>query len=386
MKEEALIRVLQYFYPTARYAAVAPIAAGRLEGEADQQTYVYASLYDHKVGSQMRPIGDQLVVINNTYLSSFAYNVALCHLVGAANKLSPGDLTRLYRHNFKKFFAEQVVYHQNVLVGRAWLIETILYEQDLMRDAFAGVLTHALEEQASQIASLASGVISYHELTHYFEARSPDFDAQYRAEVGNTFEDLDEEVLRRGGSELRTEFRCDLTATRLHLGLPSVFARADLFRVLLFVFYVLADLAALTESAKKTAEAAVAEEGHIDLLSAEPPQHAFGFQVARDPGFDLRVDAQERALLRLAEQEGIALFDENAPFALTPGTRALLRAAQDSIGDLEAAPVQGLSGTDSLRRGLAQILAESLKGCDAGVEFLLWRSKKFNLAGKMRFE
>jgi hypothetical protein len=83
-----------------------------------------------------------------------------------------------------------------VLVGRAWLIETILYEQDLMKNAFAGVLNHALEEQAGQIASLASGIISYHELTHYFEARSPAFDAQYRAEVGNTFEDLDEEVLR----------------------------------------------------------------------------------------------------------------------------------------------------------------------------------------------
>jgi hypothetical protein len=386
MKEEALLQVIQFFYPTARYVAVAPVAAGRLEGEEDQQSYVYASLYDHKVGSQMRPIGDHLVVINNTYISSFAYNVALCHLVGSARRLSPGDLARLYRHNFKKFFAEQVAYLQNVLVGRAWLIETILYEQDLMKDAFAGVLNHALEEQAGQIASLASGIISYHELTHYFEARSPAFDAQYRAEVVNTFEDLDEEVLRLGGVELRTEFRCDLAATRLSLDLPSAFARADLFRVLLFVFYVLADLAALTESAKETAAAAAAEEGYIDLLSAEPPQHAFGFKITRDRGFDVRVDAQERALARLAEQEGIALFDENASFPLTPSTRALLRAAQDSIGDIEEAPVQGLSGTDRLRRGLAQILAESLKGCDAGVEFLLWRSKKFNLAGKLRFE
>jgi hypothetical protein len=128
MKEEALLQVIQFFYPTARYVAVAPVAAGRLEGEEDQQSYVYASLYDHKVGSQMRPIGDHLVVINNTYISSFAYNVALCHLVGSARRLSPGDLARLYRHNFKKFFAEQVAYLQNVLVGRAWLIETTLYE------------------------------------------------------------------------------------------------------------------------------------------------------------------------------------------------------------------------------------------------------------------
>ena len=386
MNEDALRQVIQFFYSTARHVAVAPVAAGRLDGEADEQSYVYASLYDHKVGSQMRPIGDQLVVISNTYTASFAYNLALCHLVGTAKKLNPGDLTRLYRHNFKKFFAEQVVYRQNVLVGRAWLIETILYEQDLMRNAFAGVLTHGLEEQAKQIASLASGIISYHELTHYFEARLPTFDAQYRAEVGSGFADLDEEVLRRGGPELRTEFRCDLAAVRLSLGPPSIFTRADLFRVLLFVFYVLADLAALTRSAEETAEAALAEESYIDLLSAEPPHHAFEFKIERDRDFDLRVDLQERALRRLAEQEGLALFDEGALFSLTPNTRTLLKAAQDSIGDLEDDQVQGLSGTDRLRRGLAQILAESLKGSAAGVEFLLWRSKKFNPAGDMRFE
>ncbi|HSU82524.1 MAG TPA: hypothetical protein VLR69_08895 [Thermoanaerobaculia bacterium] len=385
MDDQKLLRIIRLLYPSARYTALAPIAAGQMEGEEAEQSFVYVSLYDHKIGSQTRPIGDKLVIINNTYLSSFAYNVGLCHLVGAAKGMSAGELARLYRHNFKKFFAEQVIYARNVLIGRSLLIETILYEQDLMVSAFAGVVTSGLEEKARQIAALASGTVSYHELMHYFEARDPQFDTRYRTEVGNDFEDIEAEALRLGGAGLRTEFRCDLAATRVNLDQQTSFSRADLLRVQLFVFYVLAELVSLTKSAAATAAAAVEEEAYIDLSSAEPPQHAFVFQIGRDPDFDARVDAQEKILARIAQGEGLTLFGDGAGFPLTSGTRAILQEAQGSIGDIDDTPAQGLTGTDKLRRGLAQILSESLKGCDQGVDFLLWRSKKFNLAGDLKF-
>jgi hypothetical protein len=385
MDDQELLRIVRLLHPSARYTALAPIAAGQLEGEETGQSFAYVSLYDHKVGSQTRPIGDRLVIINNTYLSSFAYNVGLCHLIGAASGMSVEDLARLYRHNFKKFFAEQVVYLRNVLIGRSLLIETILYEQDLMVRAFAGVVAGGFEEKGRQIAELASGIVSYHELMHYFEARDPRFETGYRTEVGNGFEDIEEEVFRLGGSGLRTEFRCDLAATRINLRQPTIFPRADLLRLQLFSFYVLAELVSLTKSAVATAAAAVDEEAYIDLASAEPPQHAFVFKIGRDGDFDARVDAQEKVLARIAEQEGIALFADASGFPLTRQTRSLLQAAQGSIGDVDDAPPQGLTGTDAQRRGLAQILSESLKGSDEGVDFLLWRSKKFNLAGELKF-
>ena len=386
MDDDRLLRIVGLLYPSARYVALAPIAAGRLDGEEAEQSFVYVSLYDHKIGSQMRPLGDKLIIVNNTYLSSFAYNMGLCHLVGAARGLGTDDLARLYRHNFKKFFAEQVVHLRNVLIGRALLIETILYEQDLMRSAFSDVVTKGLEEQGKQIASLASGTVSYHELMHYFEVRNPRFETEYQDEIGKGFEDIEAEVFRLGGTALRTEFRCDLAATKINLRQPTVFLRPDLLRVQLFAFYVLAELVSLTKSAAATAAAAVEEEAYIELSSAEPPQHAFTFELDRDREFDARVDAQQSVLARIAGQEGLTLFDASAGFPLTPETRALLQAAQGSIGDVDDAPPQGLRGTDSLRRGLAQILAESLQGCDKGAAFLLWRSKKFHRAGELRFD
>jgi hypothetical protein len=380
-----LLKVIQLLYPTARHVAIAPIGAGQMETETSEQSFVLATLYDHKVGSQMRPIAGRFVIISNTYLASHAYNIGMCHLVGTKRLTGREAMARLYRHNFKKFFAEQILYRQNVLIGRALLAETILYEQDLMRESFFHVVKLGLEAQATEISRLASETVSHHELAHYFETRTPDFGSQYQAQTGLGFEDIDEDVFNRGGAKLRTEFRCDVIAATSNLAGQTVFEKGDLLRGQLFVFYVLAELVSLTKSAMATAEAGIAEEVRIDLSSAEPPREAFTFQLGRDLDFDVRVDAIERALIRLAEKEGTPLFDENAAFPLARETRTILQQAQQSIGELDESPIEGLTGTDALRRGLAQILAESLKGHDAGANFLLWRSKKFNQANNMRF-
>jgi hypothetical protein len=185
---------------------------------------------------------------------------------------------------------------------------------------------------------------------------------------------------------LRNEFRCDLVATQFNLRTQESFNAEDMFRAQLFVWYVLAELAALTKSAIITAESAVADEDLIDLSSAEPLHHAFACQIVRDEAFDIRVTALEMVLTRMAAKEGIVLFDAESAFPMARATRTALHSAQQSIVDISEEPIVGLMGTDAQRRGLAQILAESLKGHRAGADFLLWRSKKFNRANDLHFE
>jgi hypothetical protein len=43
----------------------------------------------------------------------------------------------LLAHNFKKFFAEQIYRQTNRIPSRALLLETLLYEQEMMVGVFA---------------------------------------------------------------------------------------------------------------------------------------------------------------------------------------------------------------------------------------------------------
>jgi hypothetical protein len=68
MKEEALLQVIQFSIRRLGMSLWRLLRRDGWRGKRISKA-MYASLYDHKVGSQMRPIDDHLVVINNTYIS-----------------------------------------------------------------------------------------------------------------------------------------------------------------------------------------------------------------------------------------------------------------------------------------------------------------------------
>ena len=160
--------------PRARFFQTSEVAAGRLSTEHEDQAFQYVALYEHRIGISVRPIGDHVFIISNGFLTSHAYNLALTWLW---RYRAPGPeragLGAALRHNYKKFFAECVLAHENRLIGRALLIETLMYEQDLMQPMFDAVAADpGLGQIASEIAQLMSSLAAQHELTHYWASFS----------------------------------------------------------------------------------------------------------------------------------------------------------------------------------------------------------------------
>jgi len=174
---KAVARLSSITPAKARFFRVGEVAAGRLEDELADQKFYYVSLYDHCIGMAFRRINGINFIISNTFLSSHAYNLALTFTWrqgGGAEARKDVRLAAL-RHNYKKFFAECVLRTRNRLIGRAMLLETILYEQDLVAPMFGAARSDPKwGEKARDIARLMTYLPSHHELVHYFKYRGGD--------------------------------------------------------------------------------------------------------------------------------------------------------------------------------------------------------------------
>jgi hypothetical protein len=124
----------------------------------------YISLYDEQIDANLIKTQRGLLLIHNTYLASFAYNLLLCWLYSAGVPLAEQDALRrdLLKHNFKKFFAEQLIHHGSSLFSRALFLETLLYEQKMMVPIFeARTRDPELDARARESAGLMSLILSY---------------------------------------------------------------------------------------------------------------------------------------------------------------------------------------------------------------------------------
>ena len=96
---------------------------------------IQCSIYDEALDAVLyrsKRLGQ--IVANNTYLSSFAYNIAVVWMSYGAQyeRLAAREeceLTSLLRYNLKKFFAEQLLNRTSSVFARAIFLETLLYEE-----------------------------------------------------------------------------------------------------------------------------------------------------------------------------------------------------------------------------------------------------------------
>jgi hypothetical protein len=366
----------------ARFVQFAEIDA-TADGE---EGFHYVSLYLHRIGNQFRVIDGEAFIISNGFLSSHAYNLALVHLFHAGG--DPAGRTAALKHNYKKFFAECVLGVRNCLMGRALLLETILFEQDLMKPLFASLEDNpGRSAAASEVATTMSMLLSQHELGHYQDRRSG---GRLRADAADAFGGRLEAMVARTeqahGPEPATELLCDGVAAWLSLTAdseaPAEDERLVRLRMIALGFLCFADLTALQKSADLTARASRGEDAGIRLGSEIRSKEAFGYTIVRDPAMDLRA----RAVVDLCEAEarsrGAELFGEDGRFPLPRSIAADLAAAFRTFAEEAPGPISGLTGTDLQRRQLVQLVAESLHGHEAGAEHLLWRSKQFSVGGQ----
>ncbi|MEO1748599.1 MAG: hypothetical protein AAFR27_08280, partial [Pseudomonadota bacterium] len=205
------------------------VEAGQLDDEQEAQQFIYAALYDHRLTNGFWPFGENgesKVIISNGFLGSHAYNNALVLLH------SDDDETIIQsrlRYNFKRFFAEVLLNEKNMLIGRAFLIEALAYEEPAMVTLFNDIKAdQQLNDTARQLALAMQGIISKHELAHYFMHRNAQetvakVASMFSGELGKRYQALleadgDQTISGAGFAE---EFLCDCMAAHLTINDPD---------------------------------------------------------------------------------------------------------------------------------------------------------------------
>ena len=378
--QRALAR-LKRLHPHARLWSEGEVEAGRVEGESEDQSFVAVFLYEHDITEHFRPLGGYKFIITNGFLASHAYNLALVWLQGQGDRAL--RRARL-RHNFKKFFAETMLHARDVMLGRALLLETLAYEQELMAPIFdAAKADPNLNERADTLASAMTGLAQHHELGHYFQGRSP---AEFASEVSGLLDgslapvvaDLRQRYAERDVEEVI----CDGLAA--HVGIhgigqnPSSDAElTERLRCTAFGLQVFYRLMNLRDSARLTAMEHPDDGATIDLGSEVRPKDQPVYSVGQRPEVQLRAAAITEVLDAFAKQRDFPLYGDDGGFPLSPEVWEDLDHAFEHFGDEAPPGTPAHHGCDSRGRGIMRLVAESLSQHPDGTEHLLWRSKTF---------
>lgn len=356
-------------------------------GQADGLPLHYVSLYAHIFGLSLVEAGGRLFIISNGFLASHAYNLALVMLHHGAR--GEAALLTALRHNFKKIYAECALYRGNCLIGRALLIETIAYEQDVMRPLFAAAASDpALGARARIISNVMAAIVGGHELGHYFERLDPAGWLDELAMLGDG--SLARLVVQRQQSvagKLAIETACDGVGAWSVWRADSDYAEAvpdqiDRLRLCAFAFLCFGELFSLQRSAWFAADQAKTEDQAIALGSERRTALQFSLPRGRDAAMDDRVGAMLGYFEAEAAKLGGALYGDDGFFPLRRGDAGVLRQAFETFDALAEDDPPGLGGTDLHRRGLAQMMGEALHGHPGGATHLLWRSKRFLQGGQ----
>ena len=330
-----------------------------------------AVLYDEQIDSNMLTTKNGTVIIENSYISSFAYNLFLCWLNHHRSSAPVHTLDSLLAHNFKKFLAEQIYRQRNCIFSRTLLLETLLFEQHIMVDLFAARDRDArLAADSEAAANLMFNALSIHELGHYLMATMPDTWSQILRREPEILGAMYERITVEYGPAMPGEFQCDAFAVLSclqeygdHVG--SKFA----LRALVFAFAAYAAM----YSARATAE------NLVPLLDAELPDKVEFSDISPMPHLDIRpnwaVDAGFVARARLvgelcqsiASRRGETLFGDEDPFPL-PRT---------IVNDLIDYVPRGFDCVNGNARKMSHLVARALHGHTAGMEYIYLRSKTF---------
>lgn len=334
------------------------------------------SIYDEAIDAVLyRSRKSGYIVANNTYLSSFAYNVAV---VWAAfgheyDRLAQGEecsLATLLRYNLKKFFAEQLLVRTDSIFARAIFLETLLYEERAMRPLFAAAENHTAEAVRHEFfGNFMSSILLFHEVGHMVQDAQADFETL-----------LLEELRRAAGGEfslpwksytepLQIEFRCDtfaiLSGRRLA---PAEMPQDFVLRVTAFAFAVCACMIGLEKSAAATARQ-YPGDGDADLLDDyRNILPGASFVMGKDEMGLARARSAAAVCEHLARADG----DGSELFA---GSEFPFR--PEIIDGLAAFTLNIVDVADREVRGLCELLARAFGGNPRGMRYLRLRSKVF---------
>jgi hypothetical protein len=361
--------------PTARFIHVTH-SSDWIDPAAELgEGFYIANLYDERVDANMLISKHGRILVQNTYVASFAYSMFLCWLYAHRHKgagISATDLDGLLAHNMKKFFAEQIYRATYRVPSRALLLETLLFEQQCMIPIFAEKNADTrLAADADWGAGLMAFVTTMHEMGHFYLAVKPAMWDELATLEPNAIGAMFERVANQSPLALATEFQCDVYAVVACL--RQYGEQGGVEMALRGVVFAYAAYAAMY-SAVATAQATAAlwdktSEETIDFQSIAPMPHVdYPFEWAFDSDFIRRAQLVTELCGRLAELRGVSLFGDNGPFSLPADINKKLLGYLEKVFDC----------SDDNARKMSNLVAQAMSGHDEGMEYLYLRSKTFS--------
>jgi len=371
MTEQYAQRIIGLTRPQAKFGGYAH-TDDFLDLEAEiGKGFFYVSLYDEHINANLIETPSGIILLDNTYLSSFAYNLALAwryeHQQG---HLESGKINPLIKHNFKKFFAEQLIHSYNNTFSRAVFLETLLYEQHLMIPVFeAAGNDPAWCGIGDGMATNMGNLVLFHELGHYYRKYKPEIYDEVIRQNAATVKPLLDFMDRTYNEAFKEEVRCDLLAlfSRLLLDGGGLAARTFFLRSAVLGFSAFAVLWSLQKSAAATAEAQRREPDRIILRSIEKSQQEYTFSIGRDTDMIERAGLMIFLCEAIAQSNDIRLYGEDGQMPLT----------ENILNDLLAYIPAVMEMEDSNQRAMARLMAEALHQHPEGLDYLYLHSKVF---------
>jgi len=332
------------------------------------------SIYDEQIDAVLyRSTKLGHIVANNTYLASFAYNVAVVWMSYGSEyeRLAKGDeclLATLLRYNLKKFFAEQLLGRTSSVFGRAIFFETLLYEERTMRPLFAAAQTDMAKARGYEFfRNLMSNILLFHEVGHLVQDARADFEDQLTQEIEQASGPGFVPAWKQYREKAQIEFRCDAFATLIAKRQAPVDMADDfVLRAIALAFAICACMTGLDKSAAATAaqypgnaDPDLLEEYRKDLPGA-------GYTIGKDE-FSIARARSVAAICQQLGRAGAADLWAGSDFPFHPEMI-------DGLTDFSTTIIETY---DLERRGLCELLARALQGHDRGMRYLLMRSKVF---------
>ncbi|MEO1672878.1 MAG: hypothetical protein AAFR77_19230 [Cyanobacteria bacterium J06631_2] len=333
------------------------------------QMSVYSEAWDAQI---IRSKRHGIIIANNTYLSSFAYNIAAVwvqygHEYESLKNEQDCLLSSLLAYNLKKFFAEQIMRRHDCVFGNGIFLETLLYEEHLMIPVLeAGQENPETEELYRDLQGLMSSLLLFHELGHVVRDNRRDL-------LGLMREDTAIQVLGNYWNEYpemqRIEFECDTFAVLLMLEQLESSELANRLREIVFAFTIFAVMICLDRSADATAAQIKANSESENLDNFFDSMEGASFVIGIDNFAKARAESVQLIAETIAAKNGIELFAASDKLSIS----------RDILNVLLQFTLDFINSCNPPYRGKCEMLGRALQGNTKGMRYLRLRSKKFNM-------
>ena len=334
-------------------------------------SYYYASFYDLNIDSNFVVINGTPVVMHNTYLSSFVYNLSNCWLFGInrEEQNSEPSLNWLLTYNLKKFYSEQLYQVKNCVLSRALLLETLLFGQRHMIPVVEAAMNDPNYNSISALnQNIAFSILSHHELAHHL--------LKHNEGIWEVFSEQNKQVMKplfpiiaQSIPSLQEEIKCDLFSFILNLEkMRETQPLPLLLNLFVFNYAAIFVMYSLKSSAEKSINdnTQYIKAHKVDFTSTQRGDIPYELSFIPDKGM------LERCRLMIDICSHIALLNDVTIFEQVPAFPI-----SEQIIDQLASLVDNILDFDLNDRGIAKLVAESLEGHPQGMDYLYLNSRQF---------